>query len=40
MKADAVVFCTGYYYDFPFLKGTPHDRTAHTNGAYVDHLYR
>jgi hypothetical protein len=36
---DAVLLCTGYYYDYPFLAGTERDNTTHTDGAFVDNLY-
>jgi hypothetical protein len=36
---DAVLLCTGYYYDYPFLAGTERDNTTHTDGAFVDNLF-
>ncbi|KAI1492236.1 putative flavin dependent monooxygenase [Biscogniauxia mediterranea] len=34
---DAVVFCTGYFYSFPFLKSLPSPVV--TDGSYAKHLY-
>ncbi|KAI1498036.1 putative flavin dependent monooxygenase [Biscogniauxia marginata] len=34
---DAVVFCTGYFYSFPFLKSL--SPAVITNGSYAKHLY-